>query len=32
MPKCMSELFAKVDSQSYTKDVVIKVSYLEIYN
>lgn len=32
MPKCMADLFSKVDSQSYSKEIVVKVSYLEIYN
>ena len=32
MPKCMADLFAKAENERLTKEISIKVSYLEIYN
>lgn len=32
MPRCMTDLFAKAEAERLTKEVSIKISYLEIYN
>ena len=32
MPRCLNDLFEKVETLRLTKDVKIKISYVEIYN